>query len=146
MRISAPLEIGTDRRNVWCLSTEITNNGDGTYKFVDLLPEALGFGSKIYVIDVPGQVFYFDNNTNKLYNYTITDESKTISVKTASGIIDVNNTSVVVNYDGSFINAYAHVTTNNQTILCDMEVAMGSVTFHLIKEPTNSVNCIVIYS
>ena len=62
MNISAPLQTGTNRRNVWCLSFDITSNGDGSYRFINLTKDSLGFGSMVYVIDVPALVCYYDDN------------------------------------------------------------------------------------
>ena len=57
MIIERPLELGQPRRKVWCLSTEITNNNNGTYSFVNLPNEDLGFGSKVFVVDIPNLIF-----------------------------------------------------------------------------------------
>lgn len=144
MKISAPLEVGTDRRNVWCLSNEITNNGDGTYSFINLPENSLGFGSKVYVIDVPAQTFYYDNIGGKLYQWTLTDDTQTISVQTASGSITAGETITTVNFVGTFINAYAYI--NNEILICDVDVSMGNVVFTLKEAITDNVTCIVIYS
>lgn len=144
MKISAPLEVGTDRRNVWCLSNEITNNGDGTYSFINLPENSLGFGSKVYVIDVPAQTFYYDNIGGKLYKWTLTDDTQTISVQTASGSITAGETTVTVNFVGTFINAYAYI--NNEILICDVDVSLGNVVFTLKEAIIDNVTCIIIYS
>lgn len=143
MNISAPLQLGTNRRNVWCLSSEITSNGDGTYRFINLDKSKLGFGSKVYVIDVPALVFYFDDNSGKLYSWTETDTTQTITVNTASGSIGINATTTTVNYDGTFINAYA--LENNTIVACDISVTLSSVTFTVKNKPSTALTCVVVY-
>ena len=144
MNISAPLQTGTNRRNVWCLSNEIASNGDGSYRFIDLNKDSLGFGSKVYVIDVPALVYYFDDNSGKLYPWTETDTTRTIEVNTASGSIGTTDTTTTVNYSGTFINAYA--TENNNIIACNIEVSLSSVVFTLKEQPSTTIACVVVYA
>ncbi|MBO7731577.1 MAG: hypothetical protein J6S67_03470 [Methanobrevibacter sp.] len=59
------------RAQVWCKSDEIEANDDGTFDLLDSeVAETLGFGSEIYVIDVPGMILFWDNNEGVAYNWT----------------------------------------------------------------------------
>lgn len=73
MIIERPLETGQPRRIVYCLSNEITDNGDDTYSFVNLSDSSLGFGSKIHVIDSDMELF-FDNSSGLLYPWLIKED------------------------------------------------------------------------
>ena len=59
------------RAQVWCKSDEIEANADGTFDLLDSeVAETLGFGSEIYVIDVPGMILFWDNTEEVAYNWT----------------------------------------------------------------------------
>ena len=50
---------------------EIEANDDGTFDILDSeVAETLGFGSEIYVIDVPGMILFWDNNEGVAYNWS----------------------------------------------------------------------------
>lgn len=67
MVIERPLELGQPRRLAWCLYSELTDNGDGTYNFIDTeLNNSMGFGSEVHVIDKDLKLL-FDSNNNILY-------------------------------------------------------------------------------
>lgn len=61
------MESGQPRRKVWCEYADLVDNADGTYAFVNLPLDALGYGSKVYVIDRTGLTLFYDDNTGILY-------------------------------------------------------------------------------
>ena len=59
------------RADVWCMSTELSDNGDGTYSFADATAAAkIGTGSQIVVIDKPGLVLFYDAASALAYDWT----------------------------------------------------------------------------
>ena len=58
------------RARVWCVSTEITEQNDGSYVFNKTPPAAVGTGSEIVVMDVPGLALFYDADAGKAYNWT----------------------------------------------------------------------------
>lgn len=59
------------RAQVWCLLDELTDNEDGTFSISDSdISDTLGFGSEIYVIDVPCMILFWDNNDGVAYNWS----------------------------------------------------------------------------
>ena len=45
------------RATVWCMSSELTDNGDGTYSVNDAaIAATLGPGSEIIVMDIPSKL------------------------------------------------------------------------------------------
>lgn len=60
MVIEQILEKDQPRKIVYCLSTDIQDNGDGTYSFVSLSASDLGLGSMVYVVDQPYTILSFD--------------------------------------------------------------------------------------
>lgn len=58
------------RAQVWCASSELTQDGDGNYTFKETVPPAVGTGSEIIVIDVPGLALFYDAEAGKAYNWT----------------------------------------------------------------------------
>ena len=70
MVIESPLEVGQPRRIVFCKYNELIDNGDGTYKFIDLSGNALGFGSMVIVID-KSLILFYDDEEDLLYAFTL---------------------------------------------------------------------------
>lgn len=58
------------RAQVWCVSSEITEQNDGTYTFNETIPPAIGTGSEIIVMDAPGLALFYDADAGKAYNWT----------------------------------------------------------------------------
>lgn len=67
--IERPLQEGQPRRKIWCSSSDVISNGDGTYRFVDFGLNDAGFGSKVEVIDAKLTLLY-DNNTGLLHDWS----------------------------------------------------------------------------
>ena len=64
--IERPREVGQPRRKVWCNKTDLMPQGEG-YVFNDLAQDALGFGSIVFVVDEPGLVLWYDNESGEMY-------------------------------------------------------------------------------
>ena len=61
------------RALVWCKSSELTDNNDGTYTVNDsALAATLGTGSEIIVIDIPGKFLFYDAATQLAHDWTAT--------------------------------------------------------------------------
>lgn len=73
MIIEQIIETGNARRNVWCKLSDLTDNGNNTYSFVSLDGNAIGFGSRVEVIDAD-MVLFYDNETQLLYPWLLKDE------------------------------------------------------------------------
>ena len=59
------------RAIVWCMSTDLTDNNDGTYSFVDTdFAATLGTGSEIIVMDLPTIKLYYNATTELAYDWT----------------------------------------------------------------------------
>lgn len=59
------------RADVWCMSSDLTDNNDGTYTFKDsAIASTLGTGSKIVVMDMPTIVLYYSAETELAYDWT----------------------------------------------------------------------------
>jgi hypothetical protein len=57
------------RATVWCLFSDLVDNGDDTYGLVDVdVAKTLGFGSEIIVIDKAG-MFLFWNGDDAAYDW-----------------------------------------------------------------------------
>jgi len=69
MVIETPFELGSPRRKVYCKLNELVDNGDGTYGFVNLDNNAIGFGSEVYVVDSDKKLL-FDNTSGILYDWS----------------------------------------------------------------------------
>lgn len=62
------------RACVWCTTSELTDNNDGTYSFVDTdLAATFETGSEIVVIDKPGTVLFYDAETELAHDWTATE-------------------------------------------------------------------------
>lgn len=54
-----PMDLGETRAICYAMLDELTDNGDGTYSFVDTAKAAtFGVGSEIIVIDSPGKLLF----------------------------------------------------------------------------------------
>lgn len=69
MNIKYHYDATQPRAQVWCSSNEITEQNDGSYTFNTPVPPAVGTGSEITVIDVPGLFLYYDADAEKAYNW-----------------------------------------------------------------------------
>lgn len=58
------------RARIWCKSSEITKEADGSYVFNHPIPSGVGTGSEIIVIDVPGLMLFYDAESGKAYAWT----------------------------------------------------------------------------
>lgn len=62
------------RAIAWCMSSELTDNNDGTYSINDASTAAsLGEGSEIIVIDVPGKLLFWDAENSLAYDWTASE-------------------------------------------------------------------------
>lgn len=175
MIIERPLELGQPRRKVWCLSTEITNNNNGTYSFVNLPNEDLGFGSKIFVVDVPNLILYFDNESGLLYPWTeatpyvlpIASDSVLGGIKVgeglyinSNGVLSVSGTGTLVvgkateilstaetTKTVSFNGSYitAYATMGLEQIDVDITFGENVIIFSVAEAPSDNIICTVIY-
>lgn len=61
----------TTRAHAWAMSSELTDNGDGTYSIIDTeIADSFGTGSEIIVIDIPGKLLFWDAETQLAYDWT----------------------------------------------------------------------------
>lgn len=59
------------RADVWAMSSELTDNNDGTYSFKDDdIAEKIGTGSQIIVMDKPTIVLLYDADTKLAYDWS----------------------------------------------------------------------------
>lgn len=72
------------------------------------------------------------------------DDTASGLVKTASGTLAANGTSVQVAYTGTLINAYA--TMNGAKVEMDVSIAAAAVTFSTAAAPGAAVTCTVVYA
>ena len=69
-----PQDLGFSRVQIWCMLDELTDNGDGTYSFVDTETAAkFGVGSEVVVIDSPGK-FLFVGDDGLAYDWTASSD------------------------------------------------------------------------
>ena len=62
------------RACAWCMSDELTDNGDGTYSIKDAEAAAsFGEGSEIIVIDLPGKLLFWDAENSLAYDWTASE-------------------------------------------------------------------------
>ena len=70
MVIERPYEVGQSRRRVWCLFSELHEESEGVYSFVNLPNEALGDGSDVIVMDKPLMLLFYSATTHLLYDWS----------------------------------------------------------------------------
>lgn len=65
------MDFGQTRAHAWAMSSELTDNGDGTYSIIDTeIADSFGTGSEIIVIDIPGKLLFWDAETQLAYDWT----------------------------------------------------------------------------
>lgn len=64
------VDLLSPKATVWCKSSEITQQIDGSYTFNNPVPSGVGTGSEIIVIDSPGMMLFYDADEGKAYDWT----------------------------------------------------------------------------
>ena len=83
-------------------------------------------------------------NTTQIATTAFVTSAAGSVVKTASGTIATNATSVEVSFSGTLINAYA--TQGSSFVVVDKVIGTGKVTFSVAAVPSTAVTCVVVYS